>query len=327
MQRAPNIRDVARLAGVSYQTVSRVLNDSPSVRQATRERVLGVIEQLGYRPNQAARVLATARSGTIGVLTSQTAQYGPSTSLTAIELAAARAGYRLSITTLQGVDDAAIRTAIDALLVQRVEALVVIAPQARVIEVLAAVDIAVPYVTLQGTADDEHGLSIDQVAGARLATRHLIDAGHTRIAHIAGPLDWPEAAARFEGHRAELREAGLPERAPALGDWTARSGFEAGAELLRSGDVTAVFAANDQMALGFLRACALAGVRVPDDLSLIGFDDIPEAAFLVPALTTVRQDFPEIGRRAVAALLAELRGEPAAHPPLTPELVVRESTR
>ena len=328
--RAPNIRDVAALAGVSYQTVSRVLNDSPSIKDSTRQKVLDVISEIGYRPNQAARTLVTSRSRTIGVLSSQTAHYGPTTSVNAIELAAREAGYRLSITSVSSGDYSSIKSAIDYLLSQAVEALVVIAPQVRVFDALADLSISVPYVTLESTGRNlGHSLSVDQVAGARLATRHLIELGHTEITHISGPQDWIEADARMQGFLHEINAADLRTRAPILGDWSAHFGYYAGLELLRFRDFTAVFSGNDQMALGFMHACRESGLDVPGDISVVGFDDIPEAAHFSPPLTTVRQNFAEIGRRAVALLLAELNGgvgQDHDHDQIAPELVVRSST-
>jgi DNA-binding LacI/PurR family transcriptional regulator len=326
--RAPNIRDVARLAGVSYQTVSRVLNESPSIKDSTKQRVLDVIREIGYRPNQAARTLVTSKSRTIGILSQQTAYYGPTTSITAIEQAAKEAGYRLSITNISSGEYVSIKAGVDYLLSQSIEALVVIAPQVRVFEVLAELSIDVPFVTLQSTdLGGVHSMSVDQVAGARMATRHLIELGHTEIMHISGPQDWIEAEARMQGFLHEISEAELRTRAPILGDWSAHFGYYAGLELLRFRDFSAVFASNDQMALGFMHACRELGLSIPGDMSVVGFDDIPEAAHFFPPLTTVRQNFPEIGRRAVSLLIAELRGDGHLdHELIMPELVVREST-
>ncbi len=325
--RAPNIRDVARLAGVSYQTVSRVLNESPSIKETTKQRVLDVIEEIGYRPNQAARALVTSRSRTIGVLAQQTADYGPTTSTKEIERAAREAGYRLSITNISSNDYVAIKTGLDYLLSQSIEALVIIAPQVRVFEVIKELSITVPFVTLQTTdLGGTHSMSIDQVAGARLATRHLIDLGHTEIMHISGPQDWIEAEARLQGYVEEMTAAGLATRAPIIGDWSAHFGYYAGLELLRYRDFTAVFASNDQMALGFMHACRELDISIPGDISVVGFDDIPEAAHFFPPLTTVRQSFTEIGRRAISLLLAELRGDTRLeHGQIEPELILRES--
>jgi DNA-binding LacI/PurR family transcriptional regulator len=326
--RAPNIRDVAREAGVSYQTVSRVLNDSPAIRPSTREQVLRVIEELGYRPNPAARALVTSRSGIIGVLSSQSALYGPTTSIQAIEVAARAAGYRLSVTSISTSDSGSIRAGLDFLLSQSIEALVVLAPQEGVFEALVDLSIGVPFVTLEAPGlDPGRSISVDQTRGARMAVRHLIDLGHREILHLAGPSDWLEAQARLDGYRNELLEAGLTPLAPVVGDWTAEFGYRVGSELLAGRGFTAVFCSNDQMALGLLHACRDAGVDVPGELSVVGFDDTPESAHFAPALTTVRQNFIEIGNRAIALLLAELDGAvDHESDPIAPELIVRSST-
>ena len=282
--RAPNIRDVARMAGVSYQTVSRVLNNSDSIRPATRQRVLEVIDELGYRPNQAARALVTSKSRTIGVLTSQTANYGPTTSLHAIEAAARGLGYLVTTTSLAESDRDSILSGLDHLRDQAVEGIVVIAPQVRIFEVVKELALTVPVVTLDSTGRDaSRSLSIDQMTGARLATRHLIDLGHQEIVHVAGPQDWIEAEARMEGFLREVDDADLRTHPPFLGDWTADFGHHVGRELLRFRDFTAVFAANDQMALGLLHAFRSAGLDVPGDISVVGFDDVPEAQALLAA--------------------------------------------
>jgi len=326
--RAPSIRDVARLAGVSYQTVSRVLNNSESIRPSTRERVLEVIDRVGYRPNQAARALVTSKSRTIGVLTSQSAHYGPSTSLRAIEDAARAAGYVVTTTSLTTSDPDGIVDSLEHLMRQAIEGLVVIAPQVRVFEAFTRLALQIPLVTLDSTGRDAlRSLSVDQIHGARLATRHLIDLGHEQIMHLAGPQDWIEAEARMRGFLEEIGAADLPTHPPVLGDWSADAGYRVGSELVAFREVTAVFAANDQMALGLFHAFREAGLDVPGDISVVGFDDIPEASHYWPPLTTVRQDFAELGRRAVALLVGALDGRADLdHGQIRPELVVRSST-
>ena len=193
---------------------------------------------------------------------------------------------------------------------------------------LAAQSLDIPYVTLQSTdLDPDHTLSVDQMAGARLATKHLINLGHRQIYHIAGPQDWIEAEARMRGFLAEMSASDIPTTAPILGDWTAEFGYYAGRELLQVPDFTAIFSSNDQMALGLIHAIRDEGLDVPRDISIVGFDDIPEAAHFWPPLTTVRQDFAELGRRCVELLLGPTGdgSEPAAAT-ITPELVVRGST-
>ncbi|NQX10792.1 LacI family DNA-binding transcriptional regulator [Microbacteriaceae bacterium VKM Ac-2855] len=326
--RPPSIRDVARMAEVSHQTVSRVLNDSPSIRPETKQRVLDAMATLGYRPNPAARALVTSRTRSFGVLAAQSAHYGPASSMQAIEAAAREAGYTVSATNVDGTDVASIERGLRRLLDLKVEGLVVIAPQVRVLEVIAGLRLTVPYVTLQSAGEvDDHSYSVDQVAGARLATRHLIELGHTRIRHLAGPQDWIEAQARMRGFFAELEAHGLEAAEPIEGDWTAERGYRVGLQLLHARDATAVFSSNDQMALGLLHAFNEAGASVPGDFSVIGFDDVPEAAHYWPPLTTVRQDFRELGRRCVALLLGELDAAHSGYSGrIQPELVVRSST-
>jgi len=328
VSRRPSIRDVARLADVSYQTVSRVLNDHPSVRPETRQRILQVMEQLQYRPNLAARALVTSRSQTIGILAAGSSMYGPASSIAAIEAAARARGYWVSTANIDPADPESIPAGLAHLIAQSIEGLVVIAPQVRVFRALAAQSLEIPYVTLQSTdLDPDHTLSVDQLAGARLATKHLISLGHRQIYHIAGPQDWIEAEARMRGFLAEMGASDIPTTAPILGDWSAEFGYHAGQELLQGPDFTAIFSSNDPMALGLIHAIRDAGLDVPRDISVVGFDDIPEAAHFWPPLTTVRQDFAELGRRCVELLLGPTVGgsEPAAAT-IAPELVVRGST-
>jgi DNA-binding LacI/PurR family transcriptional regulator len=323
--RRPSIRDVARLAGVSHQTVSRVLNDHPSIRPETRDRVVAVMTELSYSPNRAARALVTSRSRTIGVLSASSTQYGPASSIAAIEAAAQSRGYWVSTANIDPEDPQSIPDGLSHLMAQSVEGLVVIAPQVRVIRAIAAQGIDVPYVTLQSSdVDPGHTLAVDQIAGARLATRHLIELGHRSIYHLAGPQDWMEAEARMRGFLEEISAWDIATTAPILGDWTADFGYYAGRELLRYRDFTAIFSSNDQMALGLLHAVRDEGLECPRDISIVGFDDIPEAGHFWPPLTTVRQDFAELGRRCVDLLLDDAPATPV--PPLMPELVVRSST-
>jgi DNA-binding LacI/PurR family transcriptional regulator len=328
--RAPSIRDVARLAGVSHQTVSRVLNQHPSIRETTKQRVLQVMEELQYRPNRAARALVTSRSRTIGILAAASGSYyGPSSSIQAIEDAARDAGYYVTTSNLAATDRDSIEAALDHLMSQAVEGIVVIAPQVRVFDAIAQLSISVPFVTMQATGRlADHSLWVDQIAGARLATRHLIELGHRNIYHLAGPQDWIEAEARMRGFLDEMSAQDVPTTAPILGDWTADFGYRAGRELVRVRDFTAIFSSNDQMALGLIHAFRDAGLDVPGDVSVVGFDNIPEAAHFWPPLTTVRQDFAELGKRCMRLLLSDIDGTRESYPggTLAPELIVRAST-
>ncbi len=328
--RAAVMNDVARLAGVSHQTVSRVLNNHPSVRDETRERVLQAVRQLNYRPNALARGLAGRRSRVIGVVSFDTILYGPAATLLGVERAARRAGYGISIVTLEQLDRAGVMAAVDALTEQSVAGVVIIAPLMTAAAAVHSLPTGVPAVVVESDAAGElPAVSVDQVAGAGLAVQHLLDLGHETVCHIAGPRDWVEARDRVDGWRQTLERA--DRRVPPLiqGDWSPRSGYEAGELIAGRPDVTAVFCANDQQALGLLRSLYERGVRVPEDVSVVGFDDIPEAAYLTPPLTTVRQDFDEVGRRGLAALLELLEADrpgPAAHPRVEPTLVVRASS-
>jgi DNA-binding LacI/PurR family transcriptional regulator len=329
--RAVVMHDVARLAGVSHQTVSRVLNNHPSVRQETRERVLRAVHQLNYRPNALARGLASRRSHVIGVVSFDTILYGPAATLLGIERAARAAGYGISIVTLERLDRPGVTDAIDALTEQSVAGVVLIAPMVSAAVAVHGLPTGVPAVVVEpGTAGGLPSVSVDQVAGARLAVEHLLSLGHQTVLHIAGPRDWLEARDRVEGWRLALEAAGRPVPPVLAGDWSPRAGYEIGQSLAGHPDATAVFCANDHQALGLLRALHQRGVRVPEDVSVVGFDDIPEAEYFSPPLTTIRQDFDEVGRRCVAALLelldAERSSAPASPSPVKPTLVVRDSS-
>lgn len=327
--RRVGVRDVAALAGVSRQTVSRVLNDHPDVAAETTVRVQKAMADLGYRMNNAARALGTRRSHTLGVLASDALQYGPSRSIAAIEASARDAGYWVSAAFADSGDADAVAAAVDHLVAQGVEGIVVVAPHARTLQTLDALSIGIPVLTLHSAGLGAAGLgaagvSVDHAAGARLAVAALADAGHTRIAHLAGPEDWLEAESRARGFADELAERGLPQGAVIVGDWSARSGYEAVAAVRASG-VTAVFAANDQMALGLLSGLHEAGVSVPGEISVVGFDDLPDAAYYWPRLTTVRQDFEELARRVVAALTGRTDAAASDLAPIQPVLVARDS--
>ena len=327
--RPPVMADVAKLAGVSVQTVSRVLNDGNYVAPTTRERVLKAIALLGYKPNVAARTLVTGRSRMIGVASYDTTLYGPASTLAAIERAAHSADYFTSIVTLQSLDRESLASAIDRLQHQRVDGILVVAPLTAAVNTLPYLATRVPLVAVE-TGPDEGVpvVAIDQRAGATLATHHLLNLGHQTIHHLAGPDGFLEAHQRLSGWRETLEAVGARIPPRVTGDWSARSGYEAGTRLLEQHTPTAVFSANDQMALGLLRALKEAGLRVPHDVSLVGFDDIPESAYFNPPLTTIRQDFGEVGRRGVQLLLNQFNpDEPeATHETIEPELVLRDST-
>jgi DNA-binding LacI/PurR family transcriptional regulator len=329
-RRAAVMTDVAKLAGVSHQTVSRVLNGSPQVRPATRERVLVAMRELDYRPNSAARALVTGRSQTLGVVSFDTTLFGPASTLYAIERAAHDAGYFITIVSLEALDRASVLSAVERLRMQGVDGILVIAPLEGAGEALVALPRDLPLVAVEaGPADALPVVAVDQLAGAALATRHLLELGHPTVAHIGGPPEFLEAAQRVDGWRSTLQAAGAVVPPVLLGDWSPRSGYELARRLLADDGVSAIFVANDQMALGVLRALHEAGYDVPRQVSVVGFDDIPEAQYYTPPLTTVRQDFGEIGRRSLRLMVAmiEDEGEGPPSPPLVaPELVLRSST-
>jgi DNA-binding LacI/PurR family transcriptional regulator len=329
--REPAMVDVARLAGVSHQTVSRVLNNHPNVRVETARRVRAAIAELGYRPNRAARALVTGRSQLLGVVALNTTLYGPASLLTAFERAAGNAGFAVSVGSVGSVgslDRQSISAVIERHLDQRVAGIVAIAPVASAAEAMDGLTAEVPLVTIDGDPQrTTAGVTVDQAAGARAATQHLLDAGHRTVWHVSGPADWFDSAGRVSGWEATLRDAGaeVPPVLPA--DWSAASGYRVGQTLARIPEVTAVFAANDHLALGILRALHERGLRVPDDISVVGFDDVPEAGYFIPPLTTVRPDFHAVAERALSLLLLQIEaGTPSAElHTLAPALVQRGS--
>jgi DNA-binding LacI/PurR family transcriptional regulator len=324
--------DVGRLAGVSHQTVSRVINGSRHVSPATRERVLAAMRELGYRPNSIARALVTGRTRTLGVVSFDTTLYGPASTLFGIERAAHQAGYFIIIASLRALDRASVVEAVDRLRVQGVEGVLVIVSEEAAAEALLQVEIDVPLVAVE--AGPERAIpvvAVDQRLGATMATRHLLELGHQTVHHITGPPASLEAQLRTEGWRATLAAHGAPAPPPLIGDWSARTGYHLGCRLAREPQASAVFVSNDQMALGLLRAMHEAGRRIPDELSVVGFDDIPEATYFTPPLTTVRQDFGEVGSRALRVLVEAIGSlADGSAPPVgslvAPELVLRAST-
>jgi len=320
--------DVASLAGVSYQTVWRVLHDSPNVHEETRARVAAAVRQLDYRPNTMARALVTGRSKALGVVSFDTTLYGPASTLFGIQQAAHDAGYSVSISSLRALNRDTVLAAIQQLRDQGVDGVAVIAPLRAGVDALRHVrsDFAVVAVEA-GPEASIPVATVDQKAGATAATEHLLSLGHKTVWHLAGPPDWKEAEDRIEGWKGALKAARV--RVPALlrGDWTARSGYEAAQSLLQIADLTAVLVGNDQMALGLLRRLHEVGRKVPGELSVVGFDDIPESAYFTPPLTTVRQDFAELGRRCLHVLLDRIAGNTAnVRVVVAPELIVRAST-
>ncbi len=324
--------DVAREAGVSHVTVSRVLNGHPSVRRETRARVEEAIEKLGYRRNSVARALKSRRSSTIGVVLAGAELYELPRILRGMQTAAQRAGYWVNLASWQGGRTLDLAETLQRLTDQAVEAIAVIADRPMAVDALSDIVIGVPMtVVMSGNVPnpDLSFVELDQELGARLAVQHLLGLGHRRIVHMTGALRTFDARARVDGWRAALKDVPEAEGELLEGDFTGNSGYRLTHYLLkrRTHELpTAIFAGNDLMAMGALAAFAERGVKVPDDMSLVGFDDIAGAAFQVPALTTVRQDFVSLGACSIEQLLRLMRGERPTCARIPPELVVRRST-
>jgi DNA-binding LacI/PurR family transcriptional regulator len=329
--RRPGGTDVARLAGVSQKTVSRVFNNEPKVTAETRERVLAAAQRLGYRPNGAARALLTGRTHRIGVVSLGTAHFGPSSLLVALEREARRAGYSLSIANSFEEESSGLAAAIESLLAQGVEAIVLSEPVEDGNEPLVA---DVPVLTL-GTAPVVRAptvLSMEAAEGGRAAaelTRYLLGLGHRTVHHIAGPHRWWAARERRQHWHDTLVAAGADVPEVRTGDWTAARGYEIGRELARDPEVTAIFAANDETAIGVIHALHAAGRSVPGDVSVAGFDDLPIAAHVWPPLTTVSSDNAELaaaGLRYLVEFLDDPSTAPAPPPQHRHRLIIRDST-
>ena len=323
--------DVARLAGVSQKTVSRVVNGAPHVRPDVRERVHQAIAELDYRPNGAAQALARARTHTIGVLALGTPLFGPSRRVRALEHEARRLGWTLALASVEDLSSLEVARGIDSLLHLNVEGLVIEVPS-HLLEVDPQVLVGIPVVTSAGMIPGlglQAVVDTDQEDSASELTTYLLGLGHQTVWHVSGPTDWDAARKRLDGWRTALLEQQRPVPAVEHGDWTAASGYRAGRRLATRGDVTAVFAANDSMAIGLLRAFYEAGRSIPADVSIVGYDDIPEAEFQMVPLTTVAVDGVGPARQILAELLRMIEGAPAPTRPVTlhqQRLVVRAST-
>jgi len=324
----PNIRQVASIAGVSHMTVSRVLNDYPNIRESTRRRVLEVIEELNYRPNLTARALATQRTKRIGVVIESAVEYGPTSTLRAVEFAAREAGYSVSSVAMRDDDSMSPQDAVDHLTAQGVDAICVVAPRSSSVSALRKITIGVPVLVIKADSDSTFlTVSVDQQFGATLAVDHLAELGHRDILHVAGPLDWLDARARERAFHSRVKAWGIRERPIVVGDWSADFGYDFARGVSRLPDYTAVFAANDDMALGLIHGFHEAGFSVPDDISIVGFDDLPVSRHFLPPLTTVRQDFHALGVKAVDVLRAAVEGqEIPQRTKIAVELKVRDST-
>lgn len=325
----PRLADVAAHAGVSAKTVSRVVNNEANVRPQIRAQVMRSVAALGYRPNAAARALVTQRTHQIGLIATASSLYGPTAGLFSLEQAAWKAGYALTLTTVREASEAELEEAINYLVVRGVEG-VIVSGAAGILQLTSPALAGMPLVSTSPLTVDsaKHVLvDSDQRAGTRAAVRHLYNSGHRRIAHLAGPLSWDSAARRRDGWLQELKDLDLVPGPLLEGDWSPKSGYEATLTLDRTAS-TAIVVANDHMAMGAIRAFTEKGIQIPDDMSVVGFDDVPEAAYQVVPLTTVRQDFSSVAERSVRELVQLIEGHPVGNPSihLPTELIIRAST-
>lgn len=330
-QRPPGMMDVARLAHVSHQTVSRVLNDSDKVAPATRARVEEAIAELGYRRNSVARALVTRRSGILGVIAPAEAAYGTSSMLLAIEVAARQAGYYTGVAPILVWNEESLYESVDHLLSLAVEALVAIAPYRVKLadDVIRKVNAPVVVVSSEVSShtDGVFVAQIDQDEAVGQAMSHLFDLGHTKIAHIEGPQDWSEGRARKKVWEKCLADRQIPQQKVYGGAWDGETGYKSATRMLEGDVPTAIFAANDVLAIGAISAITDAGYSVPEDISVVGFDDIPGVSYALPALTTVRQNFERLGDAVIGVVQRAIKGEqidPVAV--VGADLVVRSST-
>jgi DNA-binding LacI/PurR family transcriptional regulator len=307
--------DVARHAGVSSQTVSRVANGHSNVDAATRERVVQAMQELGYRPNGAARALRTGRFRTIGVIIFTLETLGNLRTLDAITTEAAHAGYSVMLMPVYAPTLVHVSGAYSRMSEQAVDGVVIIFEAHLLDHAEFALPPGLPFVVVTSSAASRYSaVDTDQVDGARQATRHLLELGHRRVWHIAGPQTSFAAALRAGSWRRTLQEAGIDPPEPLYGDWSAESGYRCGLTLAAQPEVTAIFAGNDQMALGALRALHESGRSVPADVSIVGFDDMQESGSFFPPLTTVHQDFATVGRLSIRRLLEKVAEGPRPGP-------------
>ena len=331
-RRRVSMVDVARHAGVSQKTVSRVVNEERYVTDEVRERVQASIDELGFHPNDAARTLVTRRSRRIGVVSmGTTTLHGPTAILAGIEEAVQRAGYALSIVRTAPGGGAEIQAAVDALAGQGVEAIVLSEPVDFSEDPLRIPD-GIEVLTFSSepmtSSPREFTVASDEFAGARDAVWHLLDSGAKSVDHIAGPRNWLASRNRTNGWRVAHDEYGATPGEQLEGDWSPASGRAAMTRLLDRGGCTAVFVANDFMAIGAMSAITDAGLTVPDDIAIVGFDDTDIAPFLTTPLSSVHRDFGALAHAGMRELLARLDGKPPieAREPVPSQLVIRASS-
>ena len=338
--RRPTIKQVAKAAGVSTQTVSRVINDRPDVAPDTRERILTMIDELGYQPSALARSLIQQRSYTLGVVTAGLKHIGPSRTLNGITSAAEEAGYSLLLKELPRFDADDVIPIFQALLARHVDGIIWAVPEVgenRNWVSKQSLDFNIPIVYLaMEPKENISTVGIDNYLGGRIAMSHLLEQGYRRIGHITGPLDWWEARQRMLAWKDALREKGLEaqEEHWIEGNWSSTSGAQAVERLFEQyPEMDSIFVGNDQMALGVIQVACQRKLKIPEDLGIMGFDNIPESAFFCPPLTTIQQDQYAVGKVAVEETIKMIKSgwhglEPVESKSimLTPTLLVRQSS-
>lgn len=328
--RPPSMMEVAKLSGVSHQTVSRVLNNPDAVRLATRERVVAAMAELGYSRNMAARSLVTKQTALLGVVWTGVGYFGPSSTVGGIEAAARAAGYSTLVGALEEFDEREVESLFQIFRARGVEGIAVVAPHERMARLAQRNARGIPLVLVAPIAAQPEfaSVAVDQELGARLVINHMVERGCRRMLHISGPLDWFDAQSRARGSRIALMEAGLGEITVSEGDWSPERGYEIGRKIVATGDLPdGIFCANDATAIGLLAALREAGVDVPAQVSVAGFDNMVGSAFLAPPLTTVAQPFTELGAATLRTLVATIHGAEPSTCRLEPVLVTRASVR
>ena len=334
------IKDVAQAAGVSTQTVSRVMNKFSYVSEETRQRVEAVVDELGYRPSTLARSLIQQRSYTLGVVTFGLKYIGPSRTLNGVADKADELGYMLLMKELDNFDINSIDDVIDSLLARQVDGIIWVAPEignnhSWLDERLEKIPVPVLFLAME-PREGISSVATDNYQGAVMAVQHLLDCGRTKIGHISGPLSWWEADERKRGWRDTLIKAGLDasDQHCKEGNWSSASGEQAFIQLLEVfPNLDAVFVANDQMALGVLREAHRKGIRIPEQLAIIGFDNLPESAYFYPSLTTISQDLQMLGEQSVQYVVEMIQARQGNQSVIAqsrfiqPTLIVRESTK
>ena len=334
------IKDVAQAAGVSTQTVSRVMNKFSYVSEETRQRVEAVVDELGYRPSTLARSLIQQRSYTLGVVTFGLKYIGPSRTLNGVADKADELGYMLLMKELDNFDINSIDDVIDSLLARQVDGIIWVAPEignnhSWLDERLEKIPVPVLFLAME-PREGISSVATDNYQGAVLAVQHLLDCGRTKIGHISGPLTWWEADERKRGWRETLTKAGLDasDQHCKEGNWSSASGEQAFIQLLEVfPDLDAVFVGNDQMALGVLRESHRKGIKIPEQLAVIGFDNLPESAYFYPSLTTISQDLQMLGEQSVQYIVEMIQARQGNQSVIAqsrfiqPTLIVRESTK